>query len=107
MLIFMIKITFNLDLSDYVKLQFWIWGESLVCSSIDAIEVTDCYLCKSYMTFGKKFSCQICASLYCFVLGVAFEQGKILPTPETVPFRLTRDIVDGMGITGVEGVFRR
>ncbi|XP_036115893.1 serine-protein kinase ATM isoform X3 [Molossus molossus] len=40
-------------------------------------------------------------------IGVAFEQGKILPTPETVPFRLTRDIVDGMGITGVEGVFRR
>ncbi|KAI5092996.1 serine-protein kinase ATM [Silurus meridionalis] len=40
-------------------------------------------------------------------LGVAFEQGKILPTPETVPFRLSRDIVDGMGITGVEGVFRR
>uniref|UniRef100_A0A8C5CNQ1 non-specific serine/threonine protein kinase n=1 Tax=Gadus morhua TaxID=8049 RepID=A0A8C5CNQ1_GADMO len=40
-------------------------------------------------------------------LGVAFEQGKILPTPETVPFRLTRDMVDGMGITGVEGVFRR
>ncbi|KAK6486135.1 serine-protein kinase ATM-like isoform X1 [Huso huso] len=40
-------------------------------------------------------------------LGVAFEQGKILPTPETVPFRLTRDIVDGMGISGVEGVFRR
>jgi len=40
-------------------------------------------------------------------LGVAFEQGRILPTPETVPFRLTRDIVDGMGIAGVEGVFRR
>lgn len=40
-------------------------------------------------------------------LGVAFEQGKILPTPETVPFRLTRDIVDGMGVSGVEGVFRR
>ncbi|XP_064646511.1 serine-protein kinase ATM-like isoform X2 [Lineus longissimus] len=40
-------------------------------------------------------------------LGVAFEQGKVLPTPETVPFRLTRDIVDGMGVSGVEGVFRR
>ncbi|XP_076466353.1 serine-protein kinase ATM-like [Babylonia areolata] len=40
-------------------------------------------------------------------LGIAFEQGHILPTPETVPFRLTRDIVDGMGVTGVEGVFRR
>jgi ataxia telangiectasia mutated family protein len=40
-------------------------------------------------------------------LGVAFEQGKMLKTPETVPFRLTRDIVDAMGITGVEGVFRR
>ena len=41
------------------------------------------------------------------ILGVAFEQGKILPTPETVPFRLTRDIVDGMGVMGVEGVYRR
>lgn len=28
-------------------------------------------------------------------LGVAFEQGKLLKTPETVPFRLTRDIVSG------------
>ena len=46
-------------------------------------------------------------TLYTIVLGVAFEQGKTLPTPETVPFRLTRDIVDGMGIAGVEGVFRR
>eukprot|EP01125_Pyxidicula_operculata_P014600 TRINITY_DN4881_c0_g1_i1.p1 TRINITY_DN4881_c0_g1~~TRINITY_DN4881_c0_g1_i1.p1 ORF type:complete len:1571 (-),score=264.66 TRINITY_DN4881_c0_g1_i1:211-4749(-) len=39
-------------------------------------------------------------------LGVTFEQGKALKTPEIVPFRLTRDIVDAMGITGVEGVFR-
>ena len=30
-----------------------------------------------------------------------------MPTPETVPFRLTRDIVDGMGVPGVEGGFRR
>ena len=44
---------------------------------------------------------------YCLILGVAFEQGKFLPTPETVPFRLTRDLVDGMGLTGVEGVYRR
>eukprot|EP01105_Mastigella_eilhardi_P010587 TRINITY_DN2472_c0_g1_i1.p1 TRINITY_DN2472_c0_g1~~TRINITY_DN2472_c0_g1_i1.p1 ORF type:complete len:2237 (+),score=571.05 TRINITY_DN2472_c0_g1_i1:1980-8690(+) len=40
-------------------------------------------------------------------LGIAFEQGKLLKTPELVPFRLTRDLVDGMGITGVEGAFRR
>lgn len=38
-------------------------------------------------------------------LGVAFDQGKRLPIPETVPFRLTRDIVDGFGFTGVHGVF--
>ncbi|CAL1273891.1 unnamed protein product [Larinioides sclopetarius] len=37
----------------------------------------------------------------------AFEKGKILATPETVPFRLTRDVVDGMGINGVEGTFKR
>ena len=34
--------------------------------------------------------------------GIVFEQGKTLLTPETVPFRLTRDMVDGLGITGVE-----
>lgn len=33
-------------------------------------------------------------------LGIAFEQGRFLSTPELVPFRLTRDIIDGMGITG-------
>ena len=36
-----------------------------------------------------------------------FEQGKVLPQPETVPFRLTRDLVDAMGVTGTEGVFRQ
>ena len=45
--------------------------------------------------------------LLVLLTGVAFEQGKTLPTPETVPFRLTRDVVDGMGVAGVEGVFRR
>lgn len=77
-------------------------------------------------------------------LGVAFEQGLMLKTPERVwmnldifphcffvvsillvifmetllifyifvwlvqvPFRLTRDVIDGMGVAGVEGVFRR
>lgn len=40
-------------------------------------------------------------------LGVAFEAGRVLPVPEVVPFRLTRDVVDAMGHSGVEGVFRR
>lgn len=40
-------------------------------------------------------------------LGVAFEAGRILPVPEVVPFRLTRDMIDGMGLSKVEGVFRR
>ncbi|KAL6309800.1 hypothetical protein BKA93DRAFT_723405 [Sparassis latifolia] len=36
-----------------------------------------------------------------------FEKGKTLETPERVPFRLTQNVVDGMGVTGVEGcVFR-
>jgi len=30
-------------------------------------------------------------------------QGKTLDTPERVPFRLTQNIVDGLGISGVEG----
>jgi ataxia telangiectasia mutated family protein len=39
--------------------------------------------------------------------GVAFDQGKLLPVPEKVPFRLTRDMVDGLGCTGYEGSFRK
>ncbi|TDL29365.1 hypothetical protein BD410DRAFT_710460 [Rickenella mellea] len=35
-----------------------------------------------------------------------FEKGKTLETPERVPFRLTNNVVDGLGVTGVEGVFR-
>lgn len=42
-----------------------------------------------------------------FNSGIAFEQGKCLPTPEQIPFRLTRDLVSALGSTGVEGVFRR
>ncbi|XP_047515657.1 serine-protein kinase ATM [Pieris napi] len=39
--------------------------------------------------------------------GIAFDQGKTLLTPETVPFRLTQDIIAGFGCSGVEGIFRR
>ncbi|XP_058819589.1 serine/threonine-protein kinase ATM [Topomyia yanbarensis] len=39
--------------------------------------------------------------------GIAFELGKNLPTPETIPFRLTRDIVAGMGVSGIEGIFKK
>lgn len=35
-----------------------------------------------------------------------FEKGRTLEIPERVPFRLTQNIVDGLGVTGVEGVFR-
>jgi len=39
--------------------------------------------------------------------GIVFEQGKTLTTPELVPFRLTRDVVDGMGPSGTDGVFSK
>ncbi|CAG0903279.1 unnamed protein product, partial [Cyprideis torosa] len=39
-------------------------------------------------------------------LGVAFERGNLLGDLETIPFRLTRDIVDGFGVQGVDGTFR-
>ena len=39
--------------------------------------------------------------------GYVFEQAKLLNTPETVPFRLTRNIVDGMGPCGTDGVFSK
>ena len=39
-------------------------------------------------------------------LGIAFDQGSLLRIPECVPFRLTRDLVDGLGVCGVEGPMR-
>jgi ataxia telangiectasia mutated family protein len=36
-----------------------------------------------------------------------FVQGKLLRVPERVPFRMTRDMVDGMGRCGTQGVFQR
>mmetsp|Transcript_11538 Transcript_11538/g.23651 ORF Transcript_11538/g.23651 Transcript_11538/m.23651 type:complete len:2147 (-) Transcript_11538:180-6620(-) len=37
--------------------------------------------------------------------GIVFEQGKLLQVPERVPFRLTRNIIDGFGPTGTDGRF--
>jgi len=34
-------------------------------------------------------------------------KGKLLPVSELVPFRMTADMVDGMGTTGTQGVFQR
>lgn len=36
-----------------------------------------------------------------------FNKGLTFEIPEKVPFRLTHNIVDGMGTLGVEGVFRK
>ncbi|CAI4231185.1 unnamed protein product [Auanema sp. JU1783] len=36
-----------------------------------------------------------------------FNKGEQLPVKECVPFRLTRNMVNGLGPTGVEGVFRK
>eukprot|EP00892_Ulva_mutabilis_P002510 jgi/Ulvmu1/1225/UM109_0023.1 len=39
-------------------------------------------------------------------LGIAFEAGRLLPTPELTPFRMTRDVVDGLGVEGTNGTLR-
>ena len=36
-----------------------------------------------------------------------FDKGELLEVPERVRFRLTQNIVDAFGVTGVEGVFRK
>ncbi|VDP71935.1 unnamed protein product [Echinostoma caproni] len=38
-------------------------------------------------------------------LGVAFDQGRLLPTPEMVPFRLTRDLIHALGPLGLQAGF--
>ncbi|PWN38433.1 uncharacterized protein FA14DRAFT_118905 [Meira miltonrushii] len=40
-------------------------------------------------------------------LNCLFDKGTTFEIPERVPFRLTQNLVDALGITGVEGVFRK
>ena len=47
-----------------------------------------------------------CFALNSEIIGRA-KQGKLLPQPERVPFRLTADMIDGLGISGTQGVFQR
>ncbi|GAA5831812.1 hypothetical protein JCM11251_003895 [Rhodosporidiobolus azoricus] len=35
-----------------------------------------------------------------------FDKGRTFEVAEKVPFRLTHNIIDGMGVTGIEGVYR-
>lgn len=39
--------------------------------------------------------------------GCLFDRGLVLEVPERVPFRLTQNVVDCFGVSGVEGTFRR
>jgi serine/threonine-protein kinase ATR len=39
--------------------------------------------------------------------GCLFDKGLTLALPEVVPFRLTQNVIDGFGVAGVEGVYRR
>ena len=40
-------------------------------------------------------------------LNCLFDKGTTFEVPERVPFRLTHNMVDALGVTGVEGAFRR
>ncbi|PWN50671.1 hypothetical protein IE53DRAFT_394976 [Violaceomyces palustris] len=40
-------------------------------------------------------------------LNCLFDKGRTFDVPERVPFRLTNNMVDALGISGVDGVFRR
>lgn len=39
--------------------------------------------------------------------GCLFDRGLTLEVPERVPFRLTQNVIDCFGVSGVEGTFRR
>ena len=39
--------------------------------------------------------------------GILTAQGRTFTIPERVPFRLTQNLVDALGVTGWEGVFRK
>lgn len=40
-------------------------------------------------------------------LNCLFDKGSTFDIPERVPFRLTQNLVDALGVTGCEGVFRK
>jgi hypothetical protein len=47
------------------------------------------------------------ALAYTSLACVRLSQGRLLPSPELIPFRLTRDFVAAMGVAGVSGAFKQ
>lgn len=39
--------------------------------------------------------------------GCLFDRGLVLEVPEMVPFRMTQNVVDAFGVSGVEGIYRK
>lgn len=57
--------------------------------------------CENILLFKKK------GSILHIDFDCLFDKGKLLPTPEIVPFRLTKNLVSVMGITGTDGIFKK
>ncbi|CAG5113045.1 Oidioi.mRNA.OKI2018_I69.chr2.g7195.t1.cds [Oikopleura dioica] len=51
--------------------------------------------------------CQRTGEVVHIDLNMIFLKGRNLKVPEIVPFRMTRNIVDGLGPVGVQGLFRK
>jgi len=48
-----------------------------------------------------------CGDVVMIDFSCLFDKGLTLEKPELVPFRLTQNVIDAMGVTGVEGTYRK
>ena len=57
---------------------------------------------------GENIMIDVCSGEVFHVdFNMLFNKGEDLKVPETIPFRLTQNMIDAMGVLGIEGPFRK
>ncbi|GET85446.1 phosphatidylinositol 3-kinase-like protein [Leishmania tarentolae] len=93
-------------LEEYLSAQAWVARQQIFSRSVAASSIVGYIVGLGDRHVNNILLHRRTAEVVHIDLGIAFDQNKLLPIPELVPFRLTRNMIDGLGVRGTEGSLR-
>ncbi|CAG9567162.1 putative phosphatidylinositol kinase related protein [Leishmania major strain Friedlin] len=93
-------------LEEYLSAQVWVDRQQTFTRSVAASSIVGYTVGLGDRHINNILLHKGTAEVVHIDLGIAFDQNKLLPVPELVPFRLTRNMIDGLGVRGTEGSLR-
>ncbi|CBZ23077.1 phosphatidylinositol 3-kinase-like protein [Leishmania mexicana MHOM/GT/2001/U1103] len=93
-------------LEEYLSAQVWVDRQQTFTRSVAASSIVGYTVGLGDRHINNILLHRGTAEVVHIDLGIAFDQNKLLPVPELVPFRLTRNMIDGLGVRGTEGSLR-